>query len=655
MIEDSDQHRRVLIFTPSGADGNVLERLLTKAGIASEVVAEARMLGSALEAGTGLALLAEEALGEAEQALVIDVLAAQPGWSDLPVILLTIPQHDASPLVERIWREGRSRVTLLERPLRSGTLVAAVEAGLQARARQIQVRDELERRLRIEAELKESEARFWRMADDLPLMVWVQDAEGRLEYANLTFCEYFGLIPESMSSRLWERLLHPDDGESVEAYRRAILEQRSFRIEMRARRADGTWRWLESWGRCRFGADGSYLGHISSSADINDRKRVEESLNEKTQALEEVDRRKDHFLATLGHELRNPLAALDLAFRLLEEGRGDEARLRPSMHAQVKQLTHLVNDLLEVSRITLGKLALRKSRVDLADLARAVARSIENVVEKHQTLVLSLPKALFVEGDATRLEQVLVNLLANASDYTPEHGRIEVSGASEGDEVWLAVRDTGRGLGPQHLEVIFEPFVQEDPLGSGLGIGLALVKGLVELHGGTVRAESEGSGQGAIFTLRMPVGEIRETPARARRTKRRLSRAVRVLVVDDNREFADSLGLLLERMGAETVCSYSGTAGLERARIWQPEVVLVDIGLPDMTGYAVAEELRALEGGGEMLLLAVTGFGHKESLERTRQVGFHSRLLKPVEPDDLHQLLVEYIARRDARGDARPD
>jgi len=516
MTADTDAERRVLVLAPSGMDAAVIEKLLGRIGLAARVCPQAEALARELRAGAGAVIVAEEALGEPELERLTAAIASQPEWSDLPLILLTVAGHDPSRLVDRLWDSAKSRAVVLERPTRSTTLFAAVQAALRARLRQYQIRDELVRR-----------------------------------------------------------------------------------------------------------------------------RAMERALLEKTAALEEEDRRKDLFLATLGHELRNPLAALDLEVRLLENGVGDVERVHRRMGEHVRQLTSLVNDLLEVSRITRGKVSLRKGRTDLVAVVRSAAQAIESDLRrKSQRLVLSLPESLPVEADSTRIEQVVANLLSNACKFTPELGHVEVGVGCESGEAVIRVQDTGQGLRADQVESVFEPFVQDDPLKGGLGIGLALVRGLVELHGGTVTAGSEGPGRGARFTVRVPIGDVGEVPApRRRRVLRTFARPVRVLLVDDNRDFADSLALLLERMGAETLCAHTGADGLQKARTWGPEAVLVDIGLPDMMGYEVARRLRASGHGEGLLLLAVTGFGDQAAEEKAREAGFDGRLVKPIDPETLQGLL----------------
>ena len=377
-----------------------------------------------------------------------------------------------------------------------------------------------------------------------------------------------------------------------------------------------------------------------AAGDLGERSQIE-CLREKIALLEEKGRRTELLLATTGHELRDPLAALELALDLLVNGADDTDRIRDRMAPHLQQLARLANDLIEVSRVEHGKVELRKVPTDVAAMVRSAAEGIEGRIrQKEQQLVLSVPEGLYAEADPTRLGQIVSNLLSNASRCTPERGRIEVTGTREDGEIVFAVQDTGRGLRQDQLAGLFDPFVQEDASRGGLGIGLALVKELVDLHGGTVSGRSDGPGRGARFVVRVPVGDVgKATLPASPRSIRQLSRSVRVLVVDDHRDFADSLALLLDRMGAETLRAYSGADGLEKARIWHPGAMLVDLGMGDMSGYRVAREIRSSPRDAGLLLVAVTGFADAESGQRVSQAGFDHWLVKPIDPDRVHELL----------------
>lgn len=373
---------------------------------------------------------------------------------------------------------------------------------------------------------------------------------------------------------------------------------------------------------------------------------AERVLREKAVQLADEDRKKDLFLATLGHELRNPLAGLHLELRLLEDGGGDVDRIHARMAAQIRQLTTLVNDLLEVSRISRGKVGLQPTRTDLVSIVESAVDAIKNdVAEKKQRLTVTLPRALPLEADATRIGQVLSNLLSNASKYTPSHGRIEVDVWRDDEMAVILVRDSGKGLRPDELTSIFEPFVQGDPLGGGLGIGLSLVKGLVELHHGSITVQSEGPGTGAAFEVRIPLISIQKVAeSHSPVFLEPLSSSFRVLIIDDNRAFCDSLAVLVRRMGAAVLCAHDGSQGLRKAGEWNPDAVVVDIGLPDIDGYEVARIIRSETIGQAVLLIAITGFGDRSSMERIHRAGFDDGLIKPIDPERLHALFARSVA-----------
>jgi signal transduction histidine kinase/CheY-like chemotaxis protein len=379
---------------------------------------------------------------------------------------------------------------------------------------------------------------------------------------------------------------------------------------------------------------------------------VEQSLQEANARLDEVNHRKDQFLAMLAHELRNPLAPLQNALHVMrlagDKGPASE-QARAVAERQVQHMARLVDDLLDVSRITHDKIQLRKARVEVAAVVAGAVEATRPLVEaRRHDLSVSLPtRPVWLEADPTRLEQVLVNLLTNAAKYTEPGGRIGLTAERDGDELVLRVRDNGVGIAPDMLAQVFEPFVQlersQERSQGGLGIGLALVRSLVELHGGSIAAASAGPGQGSEFTLRLPaLPEAR--PERAfvfEAGQPREGRALRVLVVDDNVDAAQSLAVLLNLWGHEVCTAHDGAAALEAAQAWQPEVVLLDIGLPGMDGYEVARRLRAAQGPARPLLVALTGYAQEEDRRRSREAGFDRHLVKPADPETLEVLLAQ--------------
>ncbi len=373
--------------------------------------------------------------------------------------------------------------------------------------------------------------------------------------------------------------------------------------------------------------------------------------------VQEAGRRKDEFLAMLGHELRNPLAPVRNALQILRL-RGDEPATREwarqMMDRQVTHMTRLVDDLLDVSRITRGKVLLRQERADLVPLVRAAVEDHRAALESAGLKVeyASPPEPVWVTGDPTRLAQVVDNLLTNAAKFTDGGGRVGVrlTADAKAGRATVAVRDTGIGIEPDLLPHLFETFMQADRSldrsRGGLGLGLALVKGLIELHGGRVRAESAGPGQGATFTFWLPLASAAPPDLESGSGEHPLGLGRRVLVVEDSRDTALSLKMLLEMAGHQVALAHTGREGVEAARRERPEVVLCDLGLPEMDGFAVARHLRRDPATAEAWLIAVSGFAQEEDQQRALEAGFDRHLTKPVDPGKMLKLLAGLPARR---------
>jgi PAS domain S-box-containing protein len=393
--------------------------------------------------------------------------------------------------------------------------------------------------------------------------------------------------------------------------------------------------------------EGGIVGVVLVFRDITERRRLEEEVRQRSEDLADRDRRKDEFLAMLAHELRNPLAPIANTLRYLRSRFAADPEFDQHGKLMSRQLTHLVrlvDDLMDVSRITRGKIELRKERVDLgAIMAQAAETTLPFLTERQHKLVVVPPDApLTVDADTARLEQVLTNLLTNAGKYTPPGGLVQMTGAQEGERAVVRVRDNGIGIRPEVMARLFDMFQQADRVpgrvSEGLGIGLSLVRRLVEMHGGTVAAHSGGPGQGSEFVVRLPLAvgrpEPRPAPAAPRPSPRR------ILAVDDNKDGARSLALVLRMDGHEVEVAYDGPTALETAAAFQPEVVLLDIGLPKgMDGYEVARRLRGMKGLDKAMLLAVTGYGQDEDRLLSGEAGFTAHLVKPVDLDYLRQLL----------------
>jgi PAS domain S-box-containing protein len=400
-------------------------------------------------------------------------------------------------------------------------------------------------------------------------------------------------------------------------------------------------------------ADGHHLGIATITRDITEQKRSEDELRRIAADLATEDHRKSEFLATLAHELRNPLAPIRTGLDLMRVAPDDEAtraRVHEMMDRQLGHLVHLVDDLLDVARITRGKIELKKEVVDLRTVVNmALETSAAQIEGSGHVLGVDLPgEPLEIEADVTRLVQVLSNLLNNAAKYTPPGGSITVSARREDGQAVVAVSDTGVGIAPQSLGAVFEMFTQVrsslDRAQGGLGIGLSLVRRLVELHGGRVSAYSAGHGQGSTFTVQLPLrpaGKLASVPVpdQAAAEGEGAARHLRVLVVDDNQDAAESLVALLGLLGHAARVAHDGPQGYRLAQEFRPDLVLMDIGLPGMNGHEVARAIRHNPDLGNVVLIALTGWGASSDMAQSQEAGFDQHLTKPVSFEALEQAL----------------
>jgi PAS domain S-box-containing protein len=554
---------------------------------------------------------------------------------------LAIPAIDYDP---NETLPGRTRHAEPRRCVRA--IIYPIKDG-EGRVREVVlVHEDITDQQRAEEALRRGEERLRLAVEATALGTWDFDpVGGRLQWSER--CKaVFGLPPDAeVNYDVFLARLHPDDRERVDRTVRRCLDPREadeYDIDYRVLRPDGAERWVRARGQAFFEGEGEarravrFLGTV---LDVTAQKRVEE-------ALVEANRRKDEFLALLAHELRNPLAAARNALHLLRQPGADagvQDWSRDVLDRQTRHLGRLVDDLLDVARITRGQVALRRERLDLSRLVRDAVEDQRPELEGAGLAVgLQRPeRPLWLDGDPTRLAQVLANLLQNAGQFTPAGGRVDVRLAAEPDgrHARLTVRDTGVGLDPALLPHVFEPFTQADRslarTSGGLGLGLALVKGLVEQHGGTVEAHSAGPGRGAEFAVRLPL-----TPAPAPAPPARPAPPhppARVLVVEDNPDTAASLRLLLELWGHEVRVALTGPDGVEEARRFRPDVVLCDIGLPGLDGYGVARELRRHPETARVRLVAVSGYGQDEDRRRSHAAGFDQHLVKPAGADELRQ------------------
>jgi PAS domain S-box-containing protein len=450
--------------------------------------------------------------------------------------------------------------------------------------------------------------------------------------------------------------LHPDDRAATAAsFEQAADSHSQTQYEAEYRtigRDDGIQRWVAAKGRGIFDASGRCIRMIGTAIDITQRKADEVALRESGERLRQADRRKDEFLAMLAHELRNPLAPISAAAELLQIGRLDEERVRRTSQIigrQVGHMTSLVDDLLDVSRVTRGLVELEQAPLDINHI---VADAVEQVTplirtRRHQLELDLAPEAIRVQGDRKRLVQVLANILNNAAKYTPEGGCVRLATDVRDGDVLIEVSDNGIGMAPELVARAFDLFAQaersSDRSSGGLGLGLALVRSLVDLHHGTVHCGSAGIGKGSKFTIRLPrlggAEEQAEPPAAGAAAQ--TAQSLRIMVVDDNVDAAAMLAMLLEASGHRVAVEHDARRVLARARSEAPQVCLLDIGLPDIDGNELARQLRAEPGTAGAVLIAVTGYSQESDRAQSLAAGFDHHLVKPVDIRALGAILAE--------------
>jgi signal transduction histidine kinase/ActR/RegA family two-component response regulator len=441
--------------------------------------------------------------------------------------------------------------------------------------------------------------------------------------------------------------VHPDDiGHVEDAVRHAAETLNPMTIEFRIIRPDGSMRWIASQARAYDDGANSVHRLIGVNIDITERKRAEE-------ALREADRRKDEFLAMLGHELRNPLGIISTSVQLLRrKGPADSilVDLREMILRQTEHMSRMLDDLLDVSRITRGQISLKKEYCDFAKIVRQMAVDQRAAFDESGVhLALELPdQPLWVRGDPTRLAQIVGNLLYNANKFTDCGGTVTVRLGEMAGSAVLSVKDTGIGIEPAMVGQIFEPFIQADRSidrsRGGLGLGLALVKGLVKLHGGEVGAQSEGLGRGSEFIIRLPLEASAALPVAkpSEATDQKGAPGCRVLIVEDNLLAARTMQMYLETAGHDVEVAHTGPAGIESARRFHPNVVLCDIGLPGFDGYDVARSLRRETELHEIGLIAISGYGQDDDQRQAREAGFDLHLSKPVDLEQIDGILATF-------------
>ena len=503
-----------------------------------------------------------------------------------------------------------------------------------------------------EQAFKDSEERYRTLAEGMPFFIWQSDPDGRFEYVNSFLIEYTGFSLHDMQNQGWASALHPDDLSRVlEHWEHALRTGDPIDIEHRTRRAaDGEYRWFRGIGIPVRDEEGRIVRWVGATVDIHEQRAAGE-------ALRDADRRKDEFLATLAHELRNPLAPILNSLHVLRVEGPSDLRLSASrdvIERQVGQMTRLLDDLLDVGRISRNRFELRKSRSTLSSVLDGAIETSGPWFERGgHSLELELPREpVFLDADPVRLAQVFSNLLNNAANYTPDPSMIRLSAERDGQTLVIRVRDNGIGIAGDMLPHVFEMFSRAEPAlarsRGGLGIGLSLARNLVELHGGTIEAHSAGPGMGSEFIVRLPVVAEDESGAPEPRCLDESVevRRCRILVIDDLADSADSLAMLLRSMGHEVHVAYDGEEGIVAARKLDPEVVVLDIGMPKMNGYETCRYIRKQPWGKGIHLVALTGWGQTDDRIRTEDAGFDHHLVKPVDPSELTSVLARLLGDR---------
>ncbi len=494
-----------------------------------------------------------------------------------------------------------------------------------------------------EAALRESEERFRTLADNISQLAWIADASGWIFWYNKRWFDYTGTTLEHMEGWGWQEVHHPDHVERVvEKFREHVEKGIEWEDIFPLRSRDGEFGWFLSRAMPIRDDDGKIIRWFGTNTDITEQMVME-------QKLKEADRRKDEFLATLAHELRNPLAPIRTSVELLSDPKETDAEtvrhVLAIMERQTSQLIRLVDDLLDLSRITRGKIALQRDVIDLESVLSSSMETVRPMFDQSgQQIDLDLPdQDIPIDGDEMRLSQVFSNLLSNAIKFTPEGSRINVKARVDGDRVKVAVEDRGIGIPEEMRERIFEIFAQMEPLDrrhSGLGIGLTLVRSLVELHDGTVEVQSE-EGKGSTFTVSLPLADqpaaTEQAPKPGRSDDER--GVLRILVVDDNEDAATLIAKLLSRDGHEVEVAFSGEDALEKGKERNPDLILLDLGMPGMNGYETFDAIRKKDWGRDIPIAALTGWGQEEERRKTSEAGFDGHLVKPLSSQGLREAL----------------
>lgn len=562
---------------------------------------------------------------------VLKFVTACVSWATVGALVVVGPKVLRMRTAEELEREIEAR--------------RAAEAALQ------DTNSKLEERVRARTvDYERTRGEMRQLANAMPQLVWMAQPDGRIDWYNRRWFEYTGTTLEDMQGWGWQSVHDPEVlPEVLESWKLSIKTGEPFEMVFPLRGADGEFRPFLTRVRPFHDETGRIVRWFGTNTDVSDQYAVQQELRSVAARLSEANRHKTEFLALLAHELRNPLAPLRSGLDLMKRGDLDPDRaghVRESMDRQVSRLSGLVDDLLDVSRITLGKLRLAPTSVELVEvLDTAISENRLALEDAGHELTTRLPDpGVRVHGDPNRLVQVFSNLLSNAAKYTPPGGQVSIETDVDADSVLVTVADNGVGISESMQKRVFDLFAQgSDALDdtTGLGIGLTLVRTLVELHNGSITLHSDGPGRGTAFSVRLPVleGAVEHSADVSGTPKSAVRR--RVLVVDDNVEAADMLQMLIDMLGHEVEVAHDGLQAVRLAEEFGPDLVLMDVGMPNMDGCEAARCIRNQSWGTSMTLVALTGWGQQEDRDRTRDAGFDHHLVKPADVDQVEALLCE--------------
>ncbi len=522
------------------------------------------------------------------------------------------------------------------------------------------IAEDISERKQVEEALRQSEEHYRYLAEAIPQLVWTCDASGSCDYANQRLCDYTGLSFEEILGRGWLSAVYPDDRQAAQSVWNNAVDRRSYRHEYRFQRAsDSSYRWHLVLGLPLKDQQGQVVKWFGTCTDIHDQKQLEVERNRilaqeqlARAEAERANRIKDEFLAVLSHELRSPLNPILGWTKLLQTRKFNETKTAEALatiERNAKLQTQLIDDLLDIAKILRGKLSIDAAPVNLASVIESAIDTVKTAaVAKSILLHPVLPNIGQVSGDSNRLQQIVWNLLSNAIKFTPKEGQVDIRLKRVDEQAQIIVSDTGIGINPDFLPYIFESFRQEDVSITrkygGLGLGLAIVRQLVEAHGGTIAADSPGVGLGATFTVQLPLlnvePEIKQTDELPQPTLELMG--IRVLTVDDDADARELLTVLLSEYGATVKTVTSAAEVLANLESFQPDVLVSDIGMPEVDGYSLIEQIRTLppEKGGEIPAIALTAYARVDDQQRAITSGYQRHVTKPLDPEELVQAVV---------------